>query len=111
MNDNKTKIYLKNLGYIDHYALRRDNEVTFFKENTDAVNAGSFEDNERIKLANKVMEECAELIHAICKDNQYRWNNYHPETPTISNERQICEELADVKIACANLEKFFWNDL
>ena len=58
----------------------------------------------KTELARKVVEECAELIQAICKAERFGWNNHHPKTPNISNERRVYEELADVKLACADLD-------
>lgn len=49
------------------------------------------------KIEDKVIEECAELIKAICKAKRFGWNNYHPtRLPRRSNLDRVGEECADV---------------
>ena len=44
----------------------------------------------------RVMEECAEVIHAICKAERFGWFNYHPDTPDIDNIDLVENEMADL---------------
>jgi len=48
------------------------------------------------KLDDKVIEECAEVIHAICKAKRFGLDNWHPDTPNINNAKLICNEINDL---------------
>ena len=53
----------------------------------------------------KVMEECAELIQAICKARRFGWDNYHPEgSPEHTNAHVVSEEMEDVFKRCRELQ-------
>lgn len=44
-----------------------------------------------------VIEECAELIKAICKAERFGYRNYHPSSPGICNAQEIVNEIDDVR--------------
>jgi len=44
-----------------------------------------------------VIEECSEVIQAICKAERFGYRNFHPNTPTICNARQILNEIETIK--------------
>jgi phosphoribosyl-ATP pyrophosphohydrolase len=47
-------------------------------------------------IDDKVIEECAELIHAISKAKRFGYINYHPNTPDICNAKLILNEINDL---------------
>ena len=44
----------------------------------------------------RVIEECAELIKAICKAERFGYFNYHPDRPELNNTEEIKAEMDDV---------------
>ncbi len=44
----------------------------------------------------KLIEECSELIQALCKLKRFGPNTYHPEEPQITNIDQVEKEIDDV---------------
>lgn len=50
-----------------------------------------------------LMEECGELIQAICKAKRFGWRNWHPVTKQTNVDR-VLAEIADVEDACARLK-------
>lgn len=44
-----------------------------------------------------VIEECAEVIKAICKAERFGYRNYHPDTPKVCNADEILNELDDLQ--------------
>jgi NTP pyrophosphatase (non-canonical NTP hydrolase) len=50
----------------------------------------------------KLIEECSEVIHALCKANRFGLDDRHPETGVI-NRDQINSEIDDLLIAVENL--------
>lgn len=59
----------------------------------------------------KVIEECSELIQAICKAEFFGWSNYHPDRQRSSNMIEVKAEMEDVNQAMAKLETeiAFWQ--
>lgn len=52
----------------------------------------------------KVIEECSELIKAICKADRFGWFNHHPDRPERLNVDDVLSEMDDVVEACERLE-------
>ncbi len=48
-------------------------------------------------IDDKVIEECSEVIHAICKAKRFGIEDWHPNTPKICNARLILNEIDDLK--------------
>lgn len=44
----------------------------------------------------RVIEECSELIKAVCKAERFGYLNNHPDTPNINNIDEIRSEMHDV---------------
>ena len=53
----------------------------------------------------KLIEECGELIQAVCKGERFGWDNYHPDRPNKTNAQELWEEMEDVKAAFGILLK------
>ena len=51
----------------------------------------------------KLIEECAELIQAICKAERFGLDNWHPERHGYSNRQAICDEMRDVERLIAEM--------
>lgn len=54
----------------------------------------------------KLIEECAELIQALCKAERFGWNNHHPVRPGRTNMDDIRSEMADVVEAFEVLQRY-----
>ena len=46
--------------------------------------------------ATRLIEECGELIQAICKAERFGWTNHHPDSPHITNADQVRAEMIDL---------------
>ena len=62
------------------------------------VNIGEFDD--------KLIEECSELIKAICKAKRFGFDGYHPDRPDKNNAQEILDEIEDVRRAINELEPY-----
>jgi hypothetical protein len=52
----------------------------------------------------KVIEECSEVIKAICKGKRFGWKNYHPDRPMVSNANDVLAEFDDLRRVMNELE-------
>ena len=57
-----------------------------------------------IPQATKLIEECSEVIHALCKVERFGENNFHPTTG-VSNQEQVDLEIRDLYKALAEYTK------
>lgn len=51
----------------------------------------------------RVIEECGELIQALCKVDRFGWFNHHPDRPSSNNMDEVKAEMDDVMEACEKL--------
>ena len=54
----------------------------------------------------KLIEECSEVIKAICKAERFGYQNHHPDRPDISNADEIETEIKDLIIALEEYRKW-----
>ena len=52
----------------------------------------------------KVIEECSELIQALCKADRFGWFNFHPSRPESNNMDDVKREMDDVVEAIERLQ-------
>ena len=51
----------------------------------------------------KLIEECSEVIQALCKAERFGLDNYHPETK-ITNRDAVKNEISDLLLAIKNYQ-------
>lgn len=51
----------------------------------------------------RLIEECSELIKALCKAERFGLFDSHPATPTVTNRDAILSEIADVERVIAEV--------
>jgi hypothetical protein len=51
----------------------------------------------------RLIEECAELQHALCKAERFGWSNWHPDRPERTNMDDVLDEINDVERAIQEL--------
>jgi hypothetical protein len=56
-------------------------------------------------IADRIVEECGEVIQAVMKGKRFGWDKYHPDKPKISNMQQLSMEIDDVLEAFKNLKE------
>lgn len=56
------------------------------------------------------MEECSELIQALCKVDRFGWYSCHPETGK-QNLSQVLDEINDVESALCSLKNYILNNV
>lgn len=62
-------------------------------------------------VEDRVMEECSELIQAICKARRFGLENYHPrDSEKVSNRQLILNEIDDVRRVTLELLESLEND-
>ena len=58
------------------------------------------------KISIRTIEECAELIHILCKVERFGWKNYHPaDLHMTPNFELVKEEIKDLQICLDELQK------
>ena len=61
--------------------------------------------------AEKLIEECAELIKALCKARRFGWLNHHPEKPlSLTNLQEVLLEIQDVRLRMSEVESLVGID-
>ena len=55
--------------------------------------------------ADRIIEECGEVLQAVIKGKRFGWENYHPDKPDVSNLQQLSLEINDVFEAFKDLQK------
>ena len=56
-------------------------------------------------IETRTIEECSELIQAICKAQRFGWYNHHPERAT-NNIEETLHEITDVLNTVLGLEEY-----
>lgn len=56
-------------------------------------------------IITRTIEECAELIHILCKVDRFGWTNYHPDDVTkVPNVLLVVNEISDLEHRLAELK-------
>ena len=53
----------------------------------------------------RIMEECGEILQALGKGKRFGWDNYHPDTPDVSNLLHLSMKINDLFEAFQDLIK------
>jgi len=53
----------------------------------------------------KVIEECSEVIKAICKADRFGYDSHHPDRPNITNKDELLSEIKDLQRSLKRLAK------
>lgn len=54
----------------------------------------------------RTIEECSELIQALCKAERFGWFNFHPRRPESINVKEVEAEIDDVIVSCEKLRVY-----
>ena len=54
----------------------------------------------------RTIEECSELIQALCKAKRFGFEGHHPKVPSRKNYDDVIYEINDVRAVCDELEKY-----
>jgi hypothetical protein len=63
------------------------------------------------KIEDKVIEECSEVIQAICKINRFGLFNYHPDRPETNNLFEALNEIEDAERVLAQYKTQLLEEL
>jgi len=53
----------------------------------------------------RCIEECAELIHILCKVERFGLENFHPDKPEVKNWQLVLQEIEDVERLFGTLKR------
>uniref|UniRef100_A0A6H1ZKL8 Uncharacterized protein n=1 Tax=viral metagenome TaxID=1070528 RepID=A0A6H1ZKL8_9ZZZZ len=53
----------------------------------------------------RCIEECAELIHILCKVERFGLEKFYPDKPEVKNWQLVLQEIEDVERLCRNIKK------
>ena len=53
----------------------------------------------------RCIEECAELIHILCKVERFGLEKFHPDKPEVKNWQLVLQEIEDVERLCRNIKE------
>ena len=62
------------------------------------------------ELDDKVIEECSEVIKAICKIKRFGLLNHHPNFPDKNNLTDVLDEISDLRYALNRYEEDLLKD-
>ena len=46
--------------------------------------------------ADRIVEECGEILQAVGKGKRFGWKNYHPDRPNSNNLQELSDEINDL---------------
>ena len=62
------------------------------------------------KIEDRLIEECGELIQAICKARRFGYSSYDPDNPRTNNTIDILSEIDDVERTCSEMKEFIQKE-